>query len=219
MKFRIVENLDEDDILNEAVLTEDVLYKVEVPNPKITTGGPRKIFYFLSGDDVNKFTSMATCDEVVDYVEHTLGEKGHEKINKALLSQLKALCPSSVAVSDMSAHKSAILSYKNHTNRFLNTTYSQSRTKSNTAVIRDIGVTNKRLFKNLTVHHLDGDEWNDSATNLVGFDSNQLHQLAHILPIVSSGGSSYTWSKRFNAVVYDGRNFIIKPCIVTMEIR
>ena len=205
MKFRLVEDFD------THILNEDNVYKVSVPSAK-------KIYYFLAGDDTAKYTSMTRCDQIYDFIENTLRKSWHEKVNSTLLDQLQSLGNAPAVVTDMSSHKNAITSYSNHTQRFLNTTYRPSRHKSNTNVSNAIGV-NKRLFTDLTVHHLDGDEWNDSNDNLIGFDNDQLHQLAHILPITNTGAGTYKWDKRFNAVTYDGHNFIIKPCRVTMEIR
>ena len=208
MKVKLVEDFN----LEEELLCEDNVYKVSVPSHK-------KTFYFLAGDDVPRFTSMTQCDQVYDYVMNTLKKSSHEKINDDLMSQLQALGTTPANVTDMSSHKSTITSYSKHSQRFLNTTYRQSRDKSNANVCTSIGSVNKRLFTDLTVHHLDGDEWNDSNDNLVGFDNNQLHQLSHILPITNTGTGTYKWDKRFNAVTYDGVNFVIKPCRVTMEIR
>jgi hypothetical protein len=208
MKFRLVEEFE----LEEEVLNEDNVYKVSVPSAK-------KIYYFLAGDDVAKYTSMTSCDQIYDFIENTLRKSWHEKVNSNLLNQLQSLGTAPAVVTDMSSHKGAITSYSNHAKRFLNTTYRPSRSKSNANVSNSIGSVNKRLFTDLTVHHLDGDEWNDSNDNLVGFDNDQLHQLAHILPITPTGIDTYRWDKRFNAVTYNGTNFTIRPCRVTMEIR
>ena len=203
MKFKLVENM------SKQILCESTMYKVPLPN--------NKFCYLLARDNLN---NIYTYQDLCNYIDR-LKRNDHEVINFDLYSQLQALGTSSVSISPLSLYsQKAIVHHPGYAKKMINTTYTTNRKRDHRMVHGDVkGGTPKLRYSDLTVHHLDGCEANEDPENLVGFDNDAIHQLAHVLPVVSSGSGSITWSKRFPAAIYDGSNFVTKPCRVTIDIK
>jgi hypothetical protein len=199
MKFKIAK-----DYLSERLLTEEKFYKITVNNDN--TYLP---MYFI-GSNSKDILNYNTASQVYDYITRQF--KNKEKVNTALLNDLGKLGNSEITISDISSSYNNFIKHPIYKKRLLNNTFSTSRHTSNEKVKNQVSL------DNLIVHHIDEVEYNNSEDNLVGFTTDSLHKLTHLLNVKNQSVGSVEWAGQLPVVIYDGNKFVVKQCKINIKI-
>lgn len=202
MKFRLVEDVK----LEEEVLNEDTIYRLDFTNIK----NNQKEYAYIIG---NRNSSFNTKKSVVDFLNKQV-YTSNEKASDSVVNIVRALPDSGIVCRKITDEVERAHTFKDK-EKFLNLTHRTSRSHSPDIIV-DIDGNQVTYFK----HHIDEIEANNDFENILGLSMKEPYKTIHsTIHSVGLDPNTLYGGKKFDVCLLDQDGGIIpKKLEITLRV-